>query len=119
MTFQVRANLEAINVSQLVPVQPQTEYEFECYVSTNKLETGSAPLVQIVDAAGGATLVSTSPAPNGTNDWNRLTYTFKTGEKTEAVVLRIARISCGTEESPVCPIFGSVWYDDFSIKRRN
>ena len=119
MTFQVRANLESINVSQLVPVQPQTEYEFECYVSTHKLETGSAPLVQIVDAAGGATLVSTSPAPNGTNDWNRLTYTFKTGEKTEAVVLRIGRISCGTEESPVCPIFGSVWYDDFTIKRRN
>ena len=39
MMFQVRSNLETINVSQLVPVKPQTEYEFECYVSTDKLES--------------------------------------------------------------------------------
>lgn len=119
MTFQVRANLDGINVSQLVAVEPNTEYEFECYVSTDKLETGSAPQVQIVDAGGGAELVSSSQAPNGTNDWSRIAYTFKTGEKTEAVFLKIVRISCKTEETPVCPIFGSVWYDDFSIKRRN
>ena len=119
MTFQVRTNLESLNVSQLVAVQPNTEYEFECYVATDKLETGSAPLVQIVDAAGGGELVSSSQAPNGTNDWNRISYTFRTGEKTEAVILKIVRISCGTEEAPVCPIFGSVWYDDFSFKRRN
>lgn len=119
MTFQVRANLDSINVSQLVAVQPQTEYEFECYVSTEKLETGSAPRVQIVDAASGAELVSTPPAPNGTNNWTRINYTFKTGAKTEAVILKIMRVSCSTEETPVCPIFGSVWYDDFSFKRRN
>ena len=47
LMFQVRTNLDAVNVSQLVPVQPQTEYEFECYVSTDKLETGSAPQIQI------------------------------------------------------------------------
>jgi len=88
-------------------------------VSTEKLETGSAPLVQIVDASGGTELLATSPAPNGTNDWNRVSATFKTGEKTEAVFLKIVRSSCKTEETPVCPIFGSVWYDDFSFKRRN
>jgi hypothetical protein len=44
---------------------------------------------------------------------------FKTGDKTEAVTIRIARPSCGTDEAPVCPIFGSVWYDDFSLQRRN
>ena len=46
-------NLESINVSQLVPVQPSTEYDFECYVATDKLETGSAPQVQILDANTG------------------------------------------------------------------
>lgn len=119
MAFQVRANLEAINVSQLVPVQTQTEYEFECYVSTYKLETGSAPQIRILDATDGAVLVSSQMAPGGTNDWNRINLSFKTGEKTEAVTLRIVRNSCSTEETPICPIFGSVWYDDFSIKRRN
>jgi tetratricopeptide (TPR) repeat protein len=119
MSFQVRSNLESINIAQLVAVNPETEYEFECYVSTDKLETGSAPRVQIIDAAGGAELMSTPQAPNGTHNWNRVSYTFKTGATTEAVILKIVRDSCGTEETPVCPIFGSVWYDDFSFKRRN
>jgi tetratricopeptide (TPR) repeat protein len=119
MTFQVRSNLDAINVSQLVAVQPHTEYELEYYASTDKLESGSTPRIQIIDAAGGAELLATSTAPNGTNDWTRMAYSFKTGDKTEAVILKIVRISCSTEETPVCPIFGSVWYDDFSLKRRN
>jgi hypothetical protein len=58
-------------------------------------------------------------APGGTSDWNRIGLIFKTGEKTEAVFLKIVRVPCATEEMPVCPIFGSVWYDDFSFKRRN
>jgi tetratricopeptide (TPR) repeat protein len=119
MSFNVRANLETINVSQLIAVEPQTDYELECYVSTQKLETGSAPVIQVVDAATNTALVSSSPAPNGTNDWNRLNLSFKTLEKTEAVYLKVVRVSCSTEETPVCPIFGSVWYDDFSFKRRS
>jgi len=119
LVFQVRTNLDAINISQLVPVASQTEYEFECFLSTDKLETGSAPEIQIFDASTGLPLVSSPQAPGGTNDWNRVSLTFKTGEKTEAVVLKIARQSCSNEETPICPIFGSVWYDDFSLKRRN
>ena len=118
LTFQVRANLEALNVAQLVPVAQNTEYEFECYLTTEKLETGSAPAIQIVDAATEAVLASSNQAPLGSTPWNRLNLTFKTTDKTEAVVLRIVRVSCVDEQTLVCPIFGSVWYDDFSFKRR-
>ena len=34
--FQVRSHIDTINVSQLVPVKPNTEYDFECYVKTDK-----------------------------------------------------------------------------------
>ncbi|HYK21672.1 MAG TPA: tetratricopeptide repeat protein [Pyrinomonadaceae bacterium] len=120
LLFQVRANIDAINVSQLVAVLPNSEYDFECYVSTEKLETGSAPQVQVLDASSGAELASSAMAPGGTNDWSRIGLSFKTSEKTEAVILKIVRVSCSNEEdTPTCPIFGSVWYDDFSIKRRN
>lgn len=117
--FQVRANLEGINVSQLVPLAPNTEYDFECFVRTEKLETGSAPQVQIIDPTNGSALASSSMAPGGTNEWSPINLSFKTGEKTEAVFLKIVRVSCSTEETPICPIFGMVWYDDFSFKRRN
>ncbi len=116
--FQVRANLESLNVSQLVPVAQNTEYEFECYLTTDKLETGSAPAIQILDAASGALLASSAQAPTGTTPWNHLSLTFKTTDKTQAVLLKIVRVTCANEENLVCPIFGSVWYDDFSFKRR-
>jgi len=117
--FQVRNNIEGISAGQLIPVAPRSEYDFEYYVSTDKLESGSVPFIQIVDATNGAVLATSPMAPGGTNDWNRVNFSFKTGDKTEAVNLKIMRTSCSTEETPVCPIFGSVWYDDFSFKRRN
>ncbi len=119
LLFQVRTNLDTINVSQLVPVQPNTEYDFEFYVATEKLETGSAPEIQIIDASTGTAIFSSPQAPGGTNHWNRINFSFKSGDKTEALTLKIARVSCASEENPVCPIFGSVWYDDFTLKRRN
>ena len=119
LVYQARSNLEAVHVFEFVPVQPRTEYDFEVYVSTDKLETGSAPQIDILDPTDNSVLVSPSMAPRGTNNWNRVGLSFKTGEKTEAVVIRIMRVSCVKEDTPVCPIFGSVWYDDFSIKRRN
>ena len=117
--FQVRGNLDGITAGQLIPVEPGREYDFEYYVSTEKLESGSAPLIQIIDPTTGAALAVSEMAPGGTNDWRRINLSFKTGDKTEAVNLKITRVSCASEETPVCPIFGSVWYDDFSFKRRN
>jgi hypothetical protein len=118
LAFQVRAKLDAVNVSQLVPVTANTEYEFEYYFTTDKLETGSAPIVQLVDAADGAVLASSPQAPSGTNPWTRFSQVFKTGSKTQAVTIKIARMPCNEEENVICPIFGSIWYDDFSFKRR-
>jgi len=117
--FQVRTNVGPVQASQLVPVQPQTEYEFEGYVRTDDLESGSTPVIEIVDPVDEKTIVSSPAAPRGTNNWNRVNLTFKTPEKLEAVVVRVVRTSCVSEETPICPIFGSVWYDNFSIKRRN
>ncbi|HLM25193.1 MAG TPA: tetratricopeptide repeat protein [Pyrinomonadaceae bacterium] len=117
--FQVRTNVGPVQIMQLVPVQPQTEYEFEGYVSTDKLESGSTPQIDIVDPVDEKTIVSSPAAPRATNNWNRINLTFKTGEKAEAVILRVVRNSCVSEQTPICPIFGSVWYDNFTIKRRN
>ena len=118
LAFHVRTDIEAVNIAQLVPVAPNTEYDFEYYVATEKIETGSPPLVQLVDPTTNGVLASSPAASIGTSEWNRVGLTFKTGDKTEAVMIKVVRPSCGTKEAPICPIFGSVWYDDFSLKRR-
>ncbi len=115
--FLVRNQLDAVLTTQLVPVEPNTTYDFECFVRTSKLQTGGPPLVQIVDANSGAQLVASDAAPTGDNDWTRISLSFKTSDKTEAITLKIARASCG--EDKICPIFGTVWYDDFSLNRHN
>lgn len=114
--FQVRSHIDAINVSQLVPVKPDTEYDFECYVKTDKLEGAETPLVVVANAADDSWVGSSPTAPNGNNNWQRISFSFKTGAKTEAVKVKMLRNSC--PDSPVCPIFGTVWYDDFDLKSR-
>ncbi len=117
-TFHVRTALDAIKASQLVPVQKETSYEFECFVKTVNLETAVTPFVEIVDAADGSGLAASSPVSSGNTDWQQVAFSFKTRANTEAVTIRISRSKCD-DNVPVCPIFGSVWYDDFSLKRRN
>ena len=117
IVFQVRSRLDSVNLSQLVPVQPDTKYDFECYVKTQELVSAGTPVVTLVDAMDGSVVATSEPAPSGTSDWQRVALTFKTGAKTEALLLRINRASCG--ENPVCPIFGTLWYDDFNLKPRS
>lgn len=118
LVFQVRSNLESLDISQLIPVATNSEYDFEYYFTTDKLESGSAPMVQVIDAYSAQLLASSEQAPSGSAPWTRVGLSFKTSEKTEAVMLKVVRQKCSDEETPICPIFGSIWYDDFSIKRR-
>ncbi len=117
IVFQVPSRLDSVSVSQLVPVRPQTDYDFECYVKSGDLQSASTPRIEIADATDGRVVTGSESAPTGSADWQRIAFSFKTGPKTEAVTVRIIRTSCG--EDPVCPIFGTVWYDDFNFKRRS
>jgi hypothetical protein len=116
VVFQVRSHIDTINVSQLVPVKPDTQYDVECYVKTERLESAETPVVVITNAADDQWLASSPDAPSGNNNWQRISLSFKTGAKTEAVKVKMQRNSC--PNSPVCPIFGTVWYDDFDLKPR-
>jgi len=116
LSFQVRSNTRSMSMTELIPVATNANYEFECYVRTENLNSGGTPVIQILDATNGALLGSTEAAQNGTNDWNRMTASFKTLATTEAVILRIVRAPCD-DNLDVCPIFGAVWYDDFNFKR--
>ncbi|MDT4969311.1 MAG: protein O-GlcNAc transferase [Acidobacteriota bacterium] len=103
------------NVSQLVVVEPATQYRFECYVRAEDLKSGGTPLIYITDAMDGTTsLGSSEPLPAGTYDWQLVSINFKTSPKTEAVTVTIGRSMCGG--AAVCPIFGKVWYDDFNLQ---
>ena len=114
--FQVRVKLDDINVSQVVPVTPDTEYDLEFAIKTQKLETADLPFVTVFDEVEGKLLATSEAAPFGTNDWKVIKVRFKTGPKTQAITMRIQRTACAPEAS--CPIYGTVWYDNFNLQPR-
>src|SRR5215470_7089018 len=65
IVFQVRTKLDSLTASQVVTVARNTQYDFECYVKTQKLQSGGPPAIQIADAANSTVLVQSETAPNG------------------------------------------------------
>lgn len=115
LIFSVPNRLDTIPVSQTIVVQPNTQYHFECYLRTEDLVSASTPMVVIFDATSEAALARTSPAPTGTNGWQRVTLDFKTSPTSDAVILRMVITPCSEDQT--CPIFGTIWYDDFQLQR--
>ena len=115
IVFKSPNKLDNIEVAQAIVVTPDTQYHFECFLRTQDLTSGATPLVSILDATNDALLISSPSARSGTNDWQRITLDFKTGPKSDGIIMKLSRGSCG--ENQVCPIFGTIWYDDFSLKR--
>jgi len=114
VTFRAPTKLDQINVSQLVVVAPDTRYRLEFYARTQELRSASTPFIQVLDAADSSLLATSEPLPSGTSDWRLFAFDFKTKPGSEGVLVRIIRAGCGAD--PVCPIFGTVWYDDFNLQ---
>jgi hypothetical protein len=106
--------LDRISVSQLIVVEPNTQYRLEFYARTEKLSSASTPVVVVVDAGSQSALTYSAPLPTGTHDWQRIALDFKT-QKSDGIIITISRLPCAVGQ--VCPIFGTVWYDDFNLQR--
>lgn len=98
-------------ISQTVAVEAAGKYVIEGFYKAS-LKTASTLRWEVSDAADDKVLGVSSPLA-AASDWADLTIAFAVPETTEAVTLRLVREPC---KSTVCPISGSVWFDDFSIK---
>ena len=115
IVFKSPGKLENIPVSQMVIIEPDTQYKLQFYARTEGLVSASTPLVVVKDLAG-QTLASSPALPANTNDWQAVTFNFKTKPKEEGVLVSFYRETCSNQD-PICPIFGNVWYDDFNLQR--
>lgn len=106
--------LERITAYQTVVVQPNTQYHFEFYARTEKLISASRPVVLIINGKDGLTLVNSEPLGSGTNNWQKYSINFTTKDN-DGIAVMIGRLPCPVGD--VCPIFGTVWYDDFILSR--
>lgn len=106
-------------VDQLVVVNSGSRYQLRFAVRSEQLVTGGSPFIEIIQATGnvtqsvqtGASLGRSASIPNGSSSWQEYTVDFETG-KSQAVYIVIRRENCREQ---LCPIFGSVWFDDFKL----
>lgn len=113
--FNAPSALDFKNVSQFVVVEPGASYRLDFVVRTEDLKGSSTLQAEVVDAANpNRVLAASSPAPNGSNEWQPVRVEFTTPAETEGVTIRLARPQC---LAAVCPVFGKIWYDDFNLQR--
>lgn len=116
--FKAPSKLESIPVSQTIIVEPDTQYRIQFYQRSEGLNSASTPAMNVADSITGASLASSQPMPSGTNGWQLVTLDFKTKPKAEGISIGFERSACDDKEQ-ICPIFGTVWYDDFNLQRLN
>ena len=108
--FNSPDGLDFRDFSQTVAVESGKTYSFRGFYKS-ELKTSATLRWEIVSVADNSVIAATDPIA-ATADWTNFESSFTTPQNTEAVIIRLARIKCG---STICPISGKVWFDDFSI----
>ncbi|MEP7213729.1 MAG: carbohydrate binding domain-containing protein [Acidobacteriota bacterium] len=98
------------NLSQFVAVQASKKYRISFWVRTENLRSGGSPQLEIANANDATLLAVSHPFAGSSNEWEQITLDIVTPANCSGIVIRTGRQSCGE-----CPIFGTFWYDDFSI----
>ena len=101
-------------LSQTFVVDPNTSYRLSFAVKTKDLVTGGPPLIVVNDAANNQLLGKSDNFPTATTPWSKLSFDFTTAPTSQAAVIRLQRNNC---DSSPCPIFGTLWLDEFSIEQ--
>jgi hypothetical protein len=101
-------------LSQTLLVAPEKTYRISFAVKTKDLVTGGPPFITVNDATNNQLLAKSENLPTASSSWVTVNFEFSTLPALEAVVIRLHRNNC--EPAP-CPIFGTLWLDQFHIMR--
>lgn len=101
-------------LSQTFIVNPNKSYRISFAVKTKDLITGGPPLISVNDASTDQLLGKSENFPTATSPWTKLNVNFTTLPTSQAAVIRLQRNNC---DSSPCPIFGTLWLDEFYIEQ--
>lgn len=112
LIFNSSTGKESRSLNQTVVIEQGRTYALE-FSYKSDLKTQTTPKWEVADAADRKILAASEPLLPRT-DWTRVRITFAPAETTEAVIVNFTRDGC---QSPICPIAGKIWFDDFSISK--
>jgi tetratricopeptide (TPR) repeat protein len=98
-------------IFQLMPVDPETTYEFSAYFKSDQVDGAGGPRLAIEDAYTGASYFQSDDLKNS-EIWRQVAGQFKTQPDTQLVVLRLIRVP---QDSP---IRGKLWVENFHLSEK-
>jgi hypothetical protein len=101
-------------LSQTFIVKPASTYRLSFAVKTKDLVTGGPPVIVVNDATSDQLLGKSENFPTATSPWTKLNVDFTTLSASQAAVIRLQRNNC---DSSPCPIFGTLWLDEFFVEQ--
>ncbi len=113
VSFNGYSDATLYHVYQYVTVEPSANYRLTFWIRTENLKSGGMPALEIFNANDDKGIVTSEPFPTGASNWQAMKLEFTAPANAEAVGIRTVRAFCGTN----CPIFGTMWYDDFKLER--
>ncbi len=96
--------MEDAGIRQLIPVEPNTQYEFSAYFKSENLEGAGGPRFLLEDRFTGASYFASEELKDA-DFWKRVGGPFSTGPDTTLLLLRIQRVPAGNA------IRGKLWID--------
>jgi hypothetical protein len=98
-------------IAQLLPVQPNTAYDFSAYYKAAAMDGAGGPRLNIRDAYTGTHYFSSDDLRDA-DVWRPVNAEFKTGADAQLLVLQIIRVPAGS------PIRGKLWIDNFRLTEK-
>jgi hypothetical protein len=102
--------IEDAGIRQMVPVEPNTRYEFSAFYKAQEMDGAGGPEFAIQDLYRETPLFMSEPLRDS-DVWKSEGGAFVTGPETNLIVVRIARVPAGS------PIRGKLWIDDLKLVR--
>ncbi len=113
LEFSGTSDSSEVILSQLIPVKPGQSYRLTFTGRVQNLVTGGLPVMIVVDGDSKKIFGQSSPITSP-DKWQKYTIDFRTTNQTQVVIISLQRLNC---TSNPCPVFGSLWLDDFELKR--
>jgi tetratricopeptide (TPR) repeat protein len=104
--------IEDAGIRQLIPVKPNTKYEFSAYFKSQGLEGAGGPRFLLEDRFSRANLFASEELKDA-DSWKQVGGSFSTGPDTRLLVLRIQRVPPGNA------IRGKLWIGDVQLAERH
>lgn len=100
-------------VSQTIAVRSNAKYTLKFFYKS-ALKTNSTIKCDVINPFDGSLIAATEPI-KAVSDWMEVSLDFTVPENTQGIVIKMIRDAC---KSPICPISGKVWLDDFSLTEK-